>query len=703
MSSLSLEQRAALEARGGTVLVAGPGSGKTTTLVEKYLGLLASGATPDEIVVVTFTRASATELRLRAVKALTQRGADEKLRQRVAKTTGIGTIHGFCLELARDWSTALGLPSPKKVVGELEVAEGRRLAFDEAWAALDEKARAVLAAAWSPADVRAVVRVAGERRLALEPKALRFPGERAPFPQLALLLTRFFAAVDDRFVRQGRYSFGDLEMVAWRLLRESAEARADVAARVKHLLVDEFQDTSAVQWDVLRATLGNDEALAWEKLFAVGDPRQSIYRFRHAEPALFRAVGEAVIAAQGEQCWLRANYRSTPPLLAAINGLAETLFADDPLLATAMEPGQSEGEYEAPVEVVRYDGSGQRAEGRGFEAGVVAERIARGTTEPSEVAVLFRSTDTMGLYAEELARRNIPVAGKRAVALFSCPEAEDFRWVLRAIAEPTDDFAVAAFLRSHFVRADEASLLAWADGRGKLSLLQRASQGGSAAARWLAAQEGAKDSLALPLIEAFFAEVGGTVPLSIPLAAVLDGLDAAWTVAQSCEALERWRADGARVEVPFGEKGVRLLTVHGAKGLEFEDIYLVDLLRTPPRSYPSLRVASDGRWAVRTKSAAQDADSEESLEYEALAVEERNESAAEAKRLLYVAATRAKRRLVVALPEEPCRLPAESWAAVLAPFCVRFAGRDEGADATVPQLTVASRPSLLRNESQIPQ
>ncbi len=293
---LNGEQKAAVTATEPTVaVIAGPGTGKTHTLVERAAWLVEERkAKPAEITAITFTNRAAEELRARLEK---------RLGKRAARAMTIGTFHAVCLELLGD--VPLADPYEQRAA---------------AAAALEELGRK-----GSPA---ALLRAVSRWKTGMDTQE---------DPAFALYQEKL----------EGKLDFDDL-------LRQTLEQwrAGHTDKRFTHLLVDEFQDVDRLQLALL---------LAWRReggtLFAIGDPDQSIYGFRGADPACFAALEGA------HTVTLRQNYRSTPEILAAALPVAEAV------------DGRAR-----PLEAVRPQGQAVRlvtAPGDRAEAIFVAKEIAR--------------------------------------------------------------------------------------------------------------------------------------------------------------------------------------------------------------------------------------------------------------------------------------------------------------------------------------
>ena len=350
---LNEEQRRAVESTARALaVIAGPGTGKTFTLVERIVYLLGQGARPSHITAVTFTNQAAQELRGR----LTQR-----LGARKAKQLHIGTFHALCLHLL-DGKPLLGGE------GALEALYG-----------LPELGKHAPRAA-----LRAISAVKNG-----------MPCADAGVEQ---------ALVDAYQARLRELGARDLDD----LLLDALHADVPSDGRFDHLLVDEFQDINAVQ----RALVLHWGA-AGESLFVIGDPDQSIYGFRGADANCFERLRDALPGL--ETVSLTVNYRSAPDILRR----AEKCIAHNPGPARSLRPAIQEG---APVRLVRADTAFSEAVWVAKEVARLAggvDMLAASATEGemrafSEMAVLARTHRQLDLLEECLAHDGIPclVAGR---------------------------------------------------------------------------------------------------------------------------------------------------------------------------------------------------------------------------------------------------------------------------------------------------
>jgi ATP-dependent helicase/nuclease subunit A len=653
-------------------LVAAAGSGKTTVLVRRYLELLKRGATPSGILTVTFTTDAAEQLRTRIRAALLEggRSADNETVVAVENTSTIGTLHGFCYGVLNQYGSHVGLPRVDRILDVFERTE----VFDEAYRTwlegLAPDALRAFLRHWNHGDLRQLAQSAyGERHALRRALALATP-DAAETTQLALLDSldrQLLAPLDARLHASGVYTFDDLEYLALRILRDAPAARERLREQLQYFLVDEFQDTSRLQWEILDLLLGG----AYQKLFIVGDPKQSIYSFRHADVRLFAEVQTLLGEARGDTLELTTNFRSRPEVLAPINRLSETLFAGSAMAFSPMRPPEELAE--GPPGSVRFRryacAPDAEAEARmqaeiGETVTAVAEKIAAGA-RPGEIALLFRVSDRVLEYARALEVQGIAAACRRTGRLFATYEATDVLNYLRWVHNPLDDFLLGAFLRSPYVGLTEAELWALHREPGD-NLLERILRSGDRRLHWLVGLvESGVDGVASAL-DALFRHSTHWPTESAALLELLRPLtEDATSLAEAVSRFAAWEREDVpyQSETASAEDAVQLMTVHGSKGLEFQHVFLVDNLRRSPKQYPILRIRPGHPPGLRYREADEWVGTPT---YDEIQGESEQAASEEAKRILYVALTRARQSLTVLLPIDHSRIPKATWGDTLA-------------------------------------
>jgi ATP-dependent helicase/nuclease subunit A len=815
----------AIEAEGPEVLcTAAAGSGKTAVLAARVVRRLLAG--PGRLLVLTFTRSAAEEMRARIAQAARALGGDptEPL-DRVEATT----LHGFCERTLRRHFAVLGLDPGFRILDEAEaralledaleealaaryrgdgLSPEARLAFGDAveryggrrldatvrrlvlellgfarslpdpdawlaralgtippWDAARAEARRILEAclrraraarALAPPAYRPTVaadeavledllaRLAGPwdawaeavqaaRLGALPRSGLRTEDDRAAAARVRTLRERNREAL--RALREGpfgrtgahleaeavrvaeevrpllelvrdvaaRYElakrragaldFEDLEHGCLRVL--AGEEGALVAGQVDEVVVDEAQDLSPIQDEILSRL-----AARGARLFAVGDVRQSIYAFRHAEPRRFRARAERARAAGGRVVALADNFRSRRPVVAAVNFLFRRLFAapgsgledlaDAPLVCAAAYPPRPDGGEGAPVGLTLVEAEAEDPEepqALEREAEVVADRVAAWVgrewvwdgssyrpARPGDVAVLLRAPGPTGrLYVEALTRRGLPCWSPDAARRAESVEGRTVVAWLRTLDNPRQDIPLAATLLGPLggwtpeelarvrLAAPEATLFsavrAAALGRGVgPDLRDRARAFLAQLARWrrLARREGVAAALADALdATGYVGYVRGLPGGAERLAHLTWCLEACREAdalpdagpARAAAYLEGEPGPGVAASAEAAGDRVRVLSIHASKGLEFPWVVVAGLGRRlrAPEAWDLVAHRDLGLGAR-----AVDLDRRlrwPTLAHAAIAARRRAEARAEELRLLYVALTRAREGL----------------------------------------------------------
>ncbi len=402
-ASLNPAQLAAVHHLSGPCLVlAGAGSGKTRVIVHKIARLLQAGLEPRQIAAITFTNKAAQEMRERA-RAL--------VGPRAAKDLAVSTFHSLGVRMLRSDGTRLGLKEQfsildsDDVLGVIRDAGGctdNALARRWQWTISLWKNRGL--------DADAAERVAADDNERVAARVMRLVQERL----------QAYQAVD----------FDDLIGLPLQLLQRDAEARAKWQAQFRHVLVDEVQDTNAVQYELLKALVGSDTPFT-----AVGDDDQSIYGWRGATIENLQRLpqdypGLKVIA-------LEQNYRSTGHILRAANAV----IAKNPkIFEKKLWSEFGDGE---PVKLLECDGEEHEAERA--VARIQSIRAQGGECRFSDFAILYRANHQARVFEQKLRAAQIPYKVSGGQSYFDRAEIKDLCAWLRLLVNPDDD---PAFLRA---------------------------------------------------------------------------------------------------------------------------------------------------------------------------------------------------------------------------------------------------------------
>lgn len=689
------------------VRVASAGTGKTTSLVLRYLELIDGGRPLRRIAGVTFTRAAADELRQRVGGGIEEvlagggylggafrAGADRALFRRARDELDgavLSTIHGFMVASLRLSAPVLGLDPDFGVLGEWEAA-----------AMFEEEVRSLrlLAAAPEHPQHRALG-VLGAQADALlmalfARRSLAADLQSGPDERDAALVSLFEVAYRRYLARLGGalVAPGEIERRALQGL-EVPQARARVVARFPVALIDEFQDVNPVQG----AFFGRLEE-AGVAVEVVGDPKQSIYGFRNADVAVFRRALDAAEASGEVQPPLTATRRHARALASFLNRLTDGLAARSlgfgPREAPPVTPAGGQAAVEGRVALTWVVGDAPIAELRGREAAQLAVELRRAHDEGlsyDDMAVLARSYSGLAVAEAALRGAGVPCVMLQGRGYYDRSEIRDLVHALRVGVRP-EGVSLAAFLRGPFGQLPLAEVdaalaagdpVAWLkDARPALAERVERLEGLARLAPLEALKRLVRDPLiggrryveflderARQNVDALLFEVAARTPRDLEV--LLDRL----------ELLSRQAEAG---DVPQSGDGVRLLTVHRSKGLEFALAAVFDAGRMAAgRSDPVILDPHDGRPRVVGGSGYLEAQR---------AAQERDEQ--ESYRLLYVAASRARDRLLITgsvKAGEP-----QGWAAALT--ALGFGPGDEADGVAIVTLDLEDAPRPAQGAPQ---
>jgi ATP-dependent helicase/nuclease subunit A len=487
----------------------------------------------------------------------------------------------------------------------------------------------------------------------------------------------FFGAVAEEKRRRGVVDFDDLLLFARDLLRHSAPARAHFRRRFRLIALDEFQDTDLLQMEIVYRLTGADGGEAdWRqiapepgRLLLVGDPKQSIYRFRRADVESYRVAREGL-----ERRRLRANARSLPRLLEWIDAAFERFLIEDPERPWEIgyesfepwRPGEAAGPrvvYLEPTEDFRGSGEKRDEEESAAVAAYVHELTAHGSFRAGQIGVLVRTNDRVADFQEALDRYEIPSVLEGGRDFFEREETAAVLAVLRAVDDPRDAVSVYAALKSAFFSFSDEDLFRARLAEAAFDFTRPGPVAGRLAEAFALLARLRRDRHARPAAEtlADLYEVTGAIETAATKR--VGGLQAQANLERILVAARQLSESGLsfgavvrglaeRTGSEAGEprafeedvEAVRILTIHKAKGLEFPVTIVTGLgAATGGGSSPVIFGAS-GAWAASLGIAGL---SVETPDWSVVREQNRQRELAEEKRLFYVACTRAQDLLVV--------------------------------------------------------
>lgn len=597
-----LQVKAAGHRGGAYLLEAGPGTGKTQTLVARVEGLLAEGIDPRRILLLTFSNKAAREMAERI--ALTNQDA--------AAAMWIGTFHAFGLDLICRFYVELGLPKDPRLMDRTEAVE----LLEHEFPRLDLKHYRNL---YDPtliiADVLAAISRAKDEvvdaqlyaELATAMLREGVSAEETEAAERALEVARVYEAYEALKRQAHAVDFGDLVSIPVTLLETDGAVRTHLQDQYDHVLVDEYQDVNRSSVRLLAALCGNGE-----NLWVVGDAKQSIYRFRGASSFNIARFGKEDFPG-GVRGRLEQNYRSVGEVVDSFSCFALQMKAG---AAGSHYLAADRGTSGQPPELITVD----RAEQQAVALADMVEQMRRAGHPYRDQAVLCTGNEKLSSLAQDLERLGVPVLFLGS--LFERPEVKDLFSLLSLLVDrrAMGLIRIGCWPEFRMPIADVATVLAHLrDDQGIAGQWLRSSHeisGLSAQARAalheLAAALDGFDQYAAPWTVLAVAlldrtRIAARVASSNDLADRTRGI-AIWQVMNFIRVqpagqglpiarlLERVRKlvrlgdDRDLRQLPAAAQGidaVRLSTIHGAKGLEFPVVHVPGmnagtLPRTPP-------------------------------------------------------------------------------------------------------------------------
>ena len=415
VQDLNPAQRDAVLHRGSPLLiVAGAGSGKTRVLTRRIAALLENGgASPHEILAITFTNKAAGEMR-------------ERVHELVSKTISIhprsiwvSTFHSACVRILRAEHAYLGFSSSFSIYDQSDSQKLMQLICRDL--DLDPKR-------YPPRQFSAMVSNAKNELIGPEQYTISASNH------LEKLCADAYFRYQKRLVDSDAMDFDDLISNTVRLLKDFPEVRDKYRHRFRHILVDEYQDTNHAQYEMIRQLVGSDrDSIAPAELCVVGDADQSIYAFRGATIRNILQFEEDYPNAR--TILLEQNYRSTQNILSAANSVI------------------SRNQGRKPKNLWSDSGAGEKivgyiADNEHDEAQFVAEHIIDGKRKWSDFALFYRTNAQSRVFEEIFMRKSIPYKVIGGVRFYERKEVKDLLAYLRVIANPHDEVSLRRIINT---------------------------------------------------------------------------------------------------------------------------------------------------------------------------------------------------------------------------------------------------------------
>ena len=672
-----------------SVIISSPaGSGKTEKLARRYISLLLSGSEIEKILAITFTEKAAAEMKDRVLSILERENPDLflKIREKMPLMR-VSTIHAFCLKLLKRFSVELGLDPSLEVMDEFTSS----LLWSESVyeCLMKEKNK--------PDLFFEMIKSRGMRGWDSLHRILDELHRRRPHLDLLLkeanpigseeekrileLYSRCLQQYTEKKREKHFIDFDDLELLAYEALIKNPEWQNILYSfdeHTDHILVDEFQDTSSLQWKIIdklteewRSGMGSKrESGKVPTIFLVGDEKQSIYLFRGANVSVFQEAKRRFSEWLGKEYHFeeaKENYRSLPSLIQFTNSLFERLM--HPSLAeswrTRYAPFEATRQGNGNVEIILVESDEGMKKKREKEASVLSKRILSlnnhyevfdgGTKRPcmfGDMAILLRRRTHLTLFEDALRKQGIPFIVVKGIGFYDEPEVALLRDLLFLLVDPSDDHSLFCVLRSPLFGVEYKTLQRLIE-KGNTSLFEK-----------IHSVKMKKLHYAHLLLSAWI-EKSQYTPLAILLEDALSetgGWQYYWekqrheNIKKFIRIIEFYESQGFSaleireklIKARFGDEAkanvntegmnaVKVMTVHAAKGLQFPMVFLPSLDEdNSPRGKSIVIDEEEGRIVMAYE---EDPGGRKKREPFVRRMEKEKE---EEKRLFYVAVTRAQ-------------------------------------------------------------
>ncbi len=532
------------------------------------------------------------------------------------------------------------------------------------------------------------------------------------FIDLFILVRRQYVEMKEE---NGCVDFEDLQSLSLKLLTGNETVLSEFQNRFEYIMVDEFQDTNELQWQIVTA-LG-DKGSGPEKVFVVGDPKQSIYGFRNADIRVFRHVKNLFAEQAGYNTETEydgnvifsESFRFLPRLNAFINHLFSDILRENPENPFEVGYNPLTSKRDLPgkgwTELAILDSTDPESPG---EAEYIAWKIRslidgsmpcyKWDTEEKElpleygdITILLKNRNRLLEVEEALRRKGIPFKTVGGIGFWQRQEIFDFYHLLRFISNPGDDFALIALLRSRvFLIPDSALyLLASEDGNTYLEKLsaefnqtgyseddiEQLRAAGDLASKWLECRDRMSlfdllnmiiDDVRLNAV--LSAELDGE-QLSANLEKVIDlanafdsgGLGGFQDFMSSVEDLIDREIKEAEAQVTLEDRGtVKIMTIHASKGLQFPVIFAPYLNQKQKNRSSSILIDTNLGFSAKLRPNGDEKEPQDHLLHRLIKIREHRKQIAELKRLFYVAVTRSSNYLFLSSTIKKEKIEADS-------------------------------------------
>lgn len=482
-----------------SVMISSPaGSGKTEKLARRYIELLKNGSDVERILAITFTEKAAAEMKERILNILKKEDKElfEKVRVKMPRMR-ISTIHSFCLKLLKRFSLDLGMDPSLEVMDSFNADILWNEAIYECLIEDNYSEDKLFYKAMKDSGIKgwgklySILSEIHKKRptieLAFSEQQLSISGEKY-FEVIMSIYSKCLQKYKDKKIKRHCLDYNDLEIMAYEAISKNPEWQNVLYSfdeHTDHILVDEFQDTSTIQWKIIdklteewRSGIGakRDRGVK-PTIFLVGDDKQSIYSFRGANVSIFKSAKKKLTE------WLRdeyhfieikENYRSLPAIVNFVNTLFERIMPkglyDD--YKVEYTPFEATRKGEGKVDLILLDSIGSTKDNRRLEAAIIARNIkdlagrykvyeneGQRPCNYGDMAILLRSRTHLSIFEDALRKENIPFVVVKGIGFYNSPEICILKDILFFLIDPLDDYSLFNILRSPLFSIEYDTLL----------------------------------------------------------------------------------------------------------------------------------------------------------------------------------------------------------------------------------------------------
>jgi len=668
--NLTEEQHKAITLEKNVSVIASAGTGKTTVLTQRFINTYKKRHTPlYNILAFTFTEKASREMKERILK-------DDSISLDMSPALNISTIHSFCHNVLINFGSILGLSQDFTLFDEQSYSLWKELKLNdwiESKIKKNDKTFIKFTKFYGMRNLKSITRQLLNKNLVTLPKEELIclnqdtELEKDHIEKFLNKQLSFQSSLLKERIEGNILSYDDLETLTIKLFNENPSILSRLQDRYKHILVDEYQDVSPAQFKIIK-DLFNPEK---NEIFIVGDPKQSIYGFRNADVHLFEEMKQSIENHGGETIYLTETFRTPASLLNYFNEVFSKIFTDGLYQRATTSKTEAQATlYKAPLPESRLSASELHANHAHQISSMINNLIENGVNK-QEIAIILYARGPIKIYEKALQDNNIAYITETKKSLLELPLLNTVWHILCYISGDKSKITQTGILKNPFIQLSENLIdqirindNVFSDHTLDLFLSQRDKNNFCKLITGLDKWQSLSQSLnASEVCEIIAHDLAPKITI-----------EESWYLSKFLETLKTFNnlnqsdlsqlknslllIDTLQTPIESAKKhpnGVQLLTIHGAKGLEFEHVFLVPG-KHRPNDGPIFLFKEKQGFHFKTH----DCEVETTLKYKLddtnsmLEIKEnlKEESLNELKRLVYVALTRTKKSLYL-FPDIP--------------------------------------------------